>query len=195
MTPPENDGPAIAEWLAETGALLHGHFHLTSGRHSDTFVQCSQLLQYPHYAASVGEALAGRFAGFGITAVVGPAMGGIILAHETARALGVRALYAEKEEGEMVFRRGFSLNPGEVCLVVEDAVTTGGSVKKVMAAIQRAGGRVAGVGAMVDRSEGQADFGVAFRALVTVKASAWEPAVCPLCQAGVPLTYPKAALS
>ena len=191
----EKGGPAerVAVWLARTGAVLHGHFHLTSGRHSDTFLQCSQLLQHPRYAAAVGRAIAERFSGLGITTVVGPAMGGVILAHETARALRARAIYAEKEAGEMVFRRGFILSPGEVCLVVEDAVTTGGSVQKVMAAVERAGGRVRGVGAIVDRSGGRAQFWVDFHALVTMDVSSWEPAECPLCAAGVPLVFPKSA--
>ncbi len=179
--------------LVESGAVLHGHFLLTSGRHSPFFVQCSQVLQHPGKVARLAEELAARL---GLAerpeVVVGPAVGGIILAYETARLLGARAIFAEKDPGGlMVFRRGFRLAPGERVMVVEDVITTGGSVKAVIDAVKRAEARALAVGALVDRSGGRVSFEVPSAATVVLPAEDYAPGQCPLCRAGVPLAHPK----
>jgi orotate phosphoribosyltransferase len=168
----------------ETGALLEGHFQLTSGMHSPRYLQCALVLQYPERAEWIGRQLAAHFRGEGITAVVAPAIGGIIVAHEAARALGVRALFSERENGVMTLRRGFQLKEGERVLVVEDVVTTGGSTRETMDVVTRAGGVVAGAGSVVDRSGGAVDIGVRRVALLTLEVPAYDPADCPLCQQG-----------
>lgn len=180
--------------LQETGAWMKGHFELTTGRHSPEFFLLAKLMQYPDRAAWCGERLAEYFREFGITAVVGPAMGGIILAHEVARALSARALFAERgRDGHdsMKLRRGFTLADGERVLVVEDAVTTGGSAQQAIAAVRAAGGQPVAVGAVVDRSGGEVDFGLPFKSLLTLKIPDYSPADCPLCAQGIPLSRPK----
>lgn len=177
--------------LRETGVILDGHFRLTSGRHSPTFLQCSQVLQFPRHTELLCRQLAAPFAGSGVQAVIGPAVGGIILAYETARALGVRAIFAEREGGRMRLRRGFTISPGERFLVVEDAVTTGGSVNEVLELLAQARARAVGVAVLVDRSGGKVGFGIPQVALATLDVPSYSPAECPLCRAGVPLTYPK----
>ncbi len=182
----------VLELFRTTGVLLEGHFLLTSGKHSPMFLQCSQVMQHPQYAEKLGRALATMFHERGISAVVGPAMGGIILAYEVARHLGVRGLFAEKDGERMVFRRGFQLSNGEPVLVVEDAVTTGGSVHRVIEAVQAEGAQVVGVAMLVDRSAGAVNFGVDQRALVELNIPSYTPDECPLCASGTPLTVPKA---
>lgn len=193
-----NSADVIAT-LKETTAYREGHFQLTSGRHSGVFLLCAQALQYPQHTAALCRAMAAPFAGQGVDAVVGPAVGGIILAYEVARALGEqsgrwpRALFTEKTEGGgMALRRGFTLAAGERVLVVEDAVTTGGSVFKSLAAIRPLGAQVIGVSIIADRSGGAADFGAPLHSLVTLQIESWEPEACPLCRQGLPLTRPKA---
>ena len=177
------------------GALLRGHFRLTSGLHSDVYLQSALVLQHPEDAAALGEALAAAFSGKGapsegsplplrVQAVVAPAIGGILVAHEVARALGVRALFTERENGVMRLRRGFTLSPGERCLVVEDVITTGGSTREVVQCVEALGGVVVGVGSLIDRSGGAAAFTVRHVALATVSAATYQPDACPLCQAG-----------
>jgi orotate phosphoribosyltransferase len=173
-----------------TGALLRGHFRLTSGLHSDTYLQSALVLQRPDDAARLGQALAARFRWVAIDVVVAPALGGILVAHEVARALGVRGLFTEREDGRMTLRRGFRIGPGERCLVVEDVVTTGGSTREVMAAVEALGGVVAGVGALVDRSGGKADLPEPRAALLTLEVPSYRPEDCPLCRAGVPVVKP-----
>lgn len=178
--------------LRETGVVREGHFRLTSGMHTDLFLLCSLVQQYPHHTERLAGALARFFAGQGVEVVVGTAMGGVILGYEVARALGARAIYAEKSgDGRMVLRRGFSVRPGERALVVEDALSTGGSVRKTMAAIQPYGPVVVGVGVLVDRSAGRVQLDVPVRALVTMDVGMWAPGECPLCRQGVPLVEPK----
>jgi len=184
-------GEELLQMFRETGVLMEGHFRLTSGRHSPLFLQCAKLLQHPLYAERVSRALAGLFAGEPIDLVVGPALGGIILAYEIARALGARAMFAEREEGKMTLRRGFTISPGERALVVEDAVTTGGSVNEVMELVTLNGGRVVGIGMLVDRSGGKVEFGVPARALVNLEIPSFSPAECPQCREGLPLVTPK----
>jgi orotate phosphoribosyltransferase len=172
------------ELYEKTGALLRGHFRLTSGLHSDIYLQSALVLQYPEHAAALGSALAAGFRTDGVQTVLAPAIGGILVAHEVARALGVRALFTEREGGTMRLRRGFALATGERCLVVEDVITTGGSTREVVACAEEHGGAVVGVGSLIDRSGGAAAFTVRRTALATVSATAWPPEACPLCKTG-----------
>lgn len=187
MTPTQK---RAAETLAELGVLQGGHFRLTSGRHSDKYMQCAKLFEQPKESAELCALLAGRFAGDNIELVAGPAIGGVIMAYEVARALGVPNIFAERENGVMTFRRGFKVAPGTRVLVVEDVVTTGGSVKEIVSLLQEHGGEVVAVGSVVDRSGGAVDFGVPFHSLVTMEIRSWEEAECPLCKEGVPITKP-----
>ena len=168
----------------KTGALMRGHFRLTSGLHSDVYLQSALVLQFPEHAAALGAALAAPFRDAGATTVLAPAIGGILAAHEVARALGSRCLFTERENGVMTLRRGFALAPGERCLVVEDVITTGGSTREVVECVEKAGGVVVGVGSLIDRSGGAAQFAVKRAALATVQAQTWKPEACPLCKTG-----------
>ena len=168
----------------KTGALMRGHFRLTSGLHSDIYLQSALVLQYPEHAAALGGGLAAAFRADGAQTVLAPAIGGILVAHEVARALGVRALFTEREGGVMRLRRGFALAAGERCLVVEDVITTGGSTREVVQCVQDLGGVIVGVGSLIDRSGGAAAFGVKRSALATVTATTWPPEACPLCASG-----------
>ena len=189
-TPPIDADQHLLNVFQQTGALLEGHFLLTSGLHSPRYLQCALVLQYPEHAEWIGRALASRFSGEGISAVVAPAIGGIIVAHETARALGVRALFTEREAGAMILRRGFQINPGERVLVVEDVVTTGGSTRETIEAVTRAGATVVGAGSVVDRSGGSVDIGVRRVALLTLDVPTYAPVPCPLCAQGTPAIKP-----
>lgn len=168
----------------KTGALMRGHFRLTSGLHSEVYLQSALVLQYPEQAEALGRALAAPFADLRVAAVVAPAIGGIPVSHEVARALGARALFGERENGVMTLRRGFSLSPGERCLVVEDVITTGGSTREVVACVETNAGTVVGVGSLIDRSGGTAAFSVKRVALATVDAVNYRPEDCPLCKTG-----------
>lgn len=174
----------------QTGALLEGHFQLTSGLHSPRYLQCALVLQYPEHAGFVGRALAAKFRNDRVDAVVAPAIGGIIVAHETARAIGARALFTEREGGVMTLRRGFRLSRGERVLVVEDVVTTGGSTRETIKAVIDADGVVIGAGSMVDRSGGVVDVGVRRQSLLTLDVASYDPSECPLCKEGVPPIKP-----
>ena len=181
----------ILQIFKDTNALLEGHFLLTSGKHSAQYMQCAQVLQYPRIAATLGQELAGKFAGLGIETVIGPAMGGIIVAHEVGRALGVRAIFAERQNGKMTLRRGFKLKETEKVLVVEDVITTGGSVQEVIEIVREAGAEPVGVGVLVDRSAGQVDFdGLLLHSLLQMNIEAYEPENCPLCAQGIPWEKP-----
>jgi orotate phosphoribosyltransferase len=175
--------------FTDSGALMEGHFLLTSGRHSNQYMQCAQVLQYPAYTEKLAQDIAEKFAGDGIELVIGPAMGGIIVSYEVSRQLGVPGIFAERKDGKMEIRRGFTIKPGQKVLVVEDVVTTGGSVKEVMDAVREAGGKVAGVAVLVDRSNGQVDFGVKQAAVLTMDIQSWESADCPLCAEGKSEAY------
>ena len=176
--------------LQQTGSLLEGHFQLTSGLHSPRYLQCARLLQHPEHAEWAGKAIAASFADQEVGAVVAPAIGGIIVAHEVARALGVRALFTERESGSMTLRRGFQIAPGEKILVVEDVVTTGGSTRETIEAVARAGGVVVGAGSLIDRSGGAVDVGARRIALLTLDVPAYDPSTCPLCEQGSPAVKP-----
>jgi orotate phosphoribosyltransferase len=185
-------GEEILKVFEDCGALLRGHFVLTSGRHSPKFLQAALVLQHPDKAKLLAEELATGFASEQIDLVVGPAVGGIILAHEVARALGVGACYSEKERDGMAIRRGFSVPPGTRAIVVEDVVTTGGSVKKTVEHLRERRAEVCGIGALVDRSGGTAQFDVPFHALADLAVDTYGQSDCPLCRGGVPLVEPDA---
>ena len=170
--------------FTRSGALMEGHFKLTSGRHSNRYMQCAQVLQYPHYTEQLAAHIAERYLGEKIDTVIGPAMGGIIVAYEVARQLKVPGIFCERENGRMVLRRGFIIKPGSRVLVVEDVVTTGGSVMEVIDIVKEAGGEVAGVAVLVDRSAGKVDFGVRREAVLTMDIESWPPEDCPLCKEG-----------
>jgi orotate phosphoribosyltransferase len=180
----------ILEIFRTHGALLEGHFILSSGLHSDRYIQCALVLQHPRVAEQLCSALAAKLRHLGATVVAAPALGGVIVSHEVARALGLRALFTERQEGVMLLRRGFSLAPGEPTLVVEDVITTGGSTRETMAAVEQAGGKVVGVGALIDRSGGMVDLGVPKTALVTLAVQNYNPLDCPLCTSGLPAVKP-----
>ncbi|CFX75524.1 Orotate phosphoribosyltransferase [Syntrophomonas zehnderi OL-4] len=170
--------------FTDSGALLKGHFKLTSGRHSNRYMQCAQVLQYPDYTEQLAQHLAERFRDEKIDYVVGPAMGGIIVSYEVARQLKVPGIFCERQDGKMCLRRGFTIKEGDRVLVVEDVVTTGGSVVEVMDVVREYGGVVVGVGVLVDRSGGKVNFGVPWEAVLTMDIESWEPDQCPLCQSG-----------
>ncbi|NLZ93645.1 MAG: orotate phosphoribosyltransferase [Firmicutes bacterium] len=181
----------VLEVLKETGVLLQGHFLLTSGLHSDKYLQCAQVFQYPKYAAEFCQALAAAFAAEKVDLCIGPALGGVVIAYETARALNTRGIFAERDQaGAMTLRRGFAINPGEKVLVLEDVVTTGGSVREVISLVREMGGKVVGVGSIVDRSNGKVDFGVPYHALIRFEVNTYEPNECPLCKQGTPAVKP-----
>ena len=179
--------------MKQSGALLEGHFVLSSGLHSDRYVQCARLLELPARAERVGRSLAGlveQALGAGtVQAVANPALGGVIIGHEVARALGVRCVFVERAGGEMTLRRGFELARGEKVLVVEDVVTTGLSTNEVRRVVTECGAEVVGIASIVNRAAG-ADFQLPFAYLVRAEIANHDPAACPLCQAGVPLVKP-----
>jgi orotate phosphoribosyltransferase len=174
----------------DTGALLEGHFRLSSGLHSDRYLQCARLLQWPERAAAAGRDLAAALTEFSPGVVVSPALGGVVIGHEVGRALGTRALFVERQEGAFALRRGFRLEPGERTAVVEDVFTTGKSTREAMAAAEAAGGKVVAVGSIVDRGLPAGAFSVPARSLLALAVPAWPEAECPLCSQGVPLDTP-----
>ena len=179
----------VRELLEKTGAIMDGHFLLTSGLHSPHYVEKFNVLQHPKYTQRLCEAMAEKFKDASIDTVVGPVTGGVLLAHETGKALGTRAIFTERENGKMTFRRGFSLKKGERVLIVEDIVTTGGSIREVIDVVREQGGVPVAVSMIVDRSGGKADFdGVPSTALLTMKVETYRPEECPLCAKGVPMT-------
>jgi orotate phosphoribosyltransferase len=181
---------AVLEFFTEHHALLTGHFRLSSGLHSEKYLQCALVLQYPDASRKLSRALAKKFTGTAVDAVIGPALGGITLAYEVARAFGVRGLFTERQEGKMVLRRGFSIVKGEKILVVEDVITTGGSTKEVIEVVKSLGGEVVGVGSIIDRSTATVDFGAPFQCLAKVKVETFEETSCPLCKQNIPVTKP-----
>ena len=180
----------VVERFRRTGALLEGHFILTSGLHSTHYLQCALVLQHPPEAEALGRALAARFGGTRVETVAAPAIGGIVIGWEVARALGARSIWTEREAGRMTLRRGFTVRPGESVLVVEDVVTTGGSTRETIEALREAGALVVGAASIIDRSGGRADVGVPRAALATLDVPAHAPDACPLCAEGVPAVKP-----
>jgi orotate phosphoribosyltransferase len=180
----------LLDLFRRSGALLDGHFRLTSGLHSSGYLQCALVLQHPQSAESLGRALADRVAALRATAVLSPALGGIVIGHEVARALNVRALFAERQDGQLMLRRGFTLSERDRVLVVEDVLTTGGSTKETMEVAKAAGAQVVGAASIVDRSGGTAGFDVPFHALLEITLPTYEPDKCPLCAQGLPVVKP-----
>lgn len=176
----------VEEILKEAGVLLEGHFLLTSGKHSNRYLQCAKIFRNTKYSEELCAELAEKFKDDAVDVVIGPAMGAVQMAYEVSRSLGCENFFAEREDGKMVLRRGFEITPGMRCLLVEDVVTTGGSVLEVKELAEAAGGVVVGIGSIVDRTGGEIQFGVPYRAVYSVKVQAWEAAACPLCAQGGP---------
>lgn len=187
---------SILDLFEQTGAYLRGHFRLTSGLHSGEYLQCAKVLAYPEYADRLGQLLAEKLvpllAGAQPETVVSPAMGGIIIGHEVARALHARALFTERdtESNEMILRRGFEVSPGEKVVVIEDVITTGGSTKEVVRAMQEAHTSILAAGSIIDRSGGTADVGVPHVSLQSLHPVTYGPDECPLCRQGIPVVKP-----
>jgi orotate phosphoribosyltransferase len=184
------DAVDVIERFKRSGALLEGHFRLTSGLHSSGYLQCALVLQHPREAEALGEALAARVRDLRAEAVLSPALGGIVIGQEVGRVLGVRALFAERQDGKLRLRRGFSLEPGERVLVVEDVVTTGLSTRETIEVARAAGAEVVGAAAIIDRSGGAQGLDVPFYALAAVSLPTYEPAECPQCLTGEPVIKP-----
>jgi orotate phosphoribosyltransferase len=183
---------AIIRMLEDVGAIRQGHFELTSGLHSATYVQCAQVLQYPKYAEQLGRALAAEFMDLRVDCVASPALGGVIIGHEVARALPpradgapVRAIFVERDAtGSLTLRRGFRVDPDEHVLVIEDVWTTGGSTYSTIRVLEEAGARVVAAGALIDRSGGQIELPVRTEALMELKVESYDVSECPLCRTG-----------
>ena len=184
------DQQKVLDIFTETGVMLKGHFLLTSGRHSDTYMQCAHLFKYPQYSQMLAQDLVDQFAGQALDLVVGPAIGGIILSYEVSRLLGVQNMFVERENGAMTLRRGFEIQPGQKVLIVEDVVTTGGSVVETMDVVRAAGGEIIGVGVIVDRSAGKVDFGVPLHSVISMEVKSYPADECPVCETGLPLVKP-----
>lgn len=180
----------IKEILEKTGALLTGHFLLSSGKHSSNYVQCAKIFEYPEYGEEVGRELAKLIGKYDPDVVIGPAIGGIILSYVVGKELGVRNMFSERENGMMKLRRGFSVKPGERVAVVEDVVTTGGSTKEVIELVKGLNAEVVCVGTIIDRSSNKANFEVPFEKLISLELPIFEPEDCPLCKSKVPLVKP-----
>jgi orotate phosphoribosyltransferase len=185
------DREEILQLLEETGTIQHGHFELSSGLHSGTYIQCARVLQYPWHAESLGRALAVHFADQQIACVVSPAIGGLIIGHETGRALGARAIFCERDaERRMTLRRGFVLEPGERVAVIEDVWTTGGSTEDTIRVVREAGGDVRVAGALIDRSGGEVRLSAPSSALLLLPVESFEKSACVLCRLGAPIEKP-----
>ncbi len=174
----------VLDTYKKTGALLNGHFLLSSGLHSELYLQSALVLQQPDIATKLCAALADNFKNYRIEVVIAPALGGVFVSHETARALGVRAIFAERVNGELTLRRGFTIKQGERVLVVEDVITTGKSTKETIEVVKKAGGLVIAAGSLVDRSGSKANIGVPYQSLVTLMIPAYTAEACPMCKAG-----------
>ncbi len=203
------DREEIMRMFEKTGALLRGHFELSSGLHSDQYLQCALVLQHPEYAVSLCGELASKFKEDGPDVVVGPALGGIVVSYEVAKAMaahlrqdfggqpaealataGARSIFCERRDGKMTLRRGFSVGTNDKVLVVEVVITTGASVKEIIEIMRQSGARVIGVGAICDRSSGPIDFGARFESLIKLDIQSFSPRDCPLCKDGIPIQKP-----
>ena len=180
----------VIDQFRATGALLEGHFQLSSGLHSTVYLQCALVLQFPERAEAFGRAIAEKFQEQGIELVASPAIGGIVIGHEVARALGARFVWTEREAGQMTLRRGFTIAPGEKTLIVEDVITTGGSTRDTIEAVRRAGADVVGAASIIDRSGGSADVGVPLSSLASLRVLSVEAADCDACKLGEPVVKP-----
>jgi orotate phosphoribosyltransferase len=184
------DAEAVLDLFRSSGALLEGHFRLSSGLHSDRYLQSALVLQYPEFAARLGAALGGLTRHLDPTAVLSPALGGIVIGHEVARALGVRALFAERQDGSLTLRRGFTLGPDDRVLVVEDVITTGGSTRETAEVAQTCGADVLGAAAIIDRGEDPTRLHLPMWTLVRLAVPTYAPETCPLCATDVPIVKP-----
>jgi orotate phosphoribosyltransferase len=180
----------VLKIFRDSGALLEGHFRLSSGLHSGGYLQCAVVLQHPRHAEALGRAVAERVRSFGAETVLSPALGGIVIGHEVARALGVRAIFAERQDGALTLRRGFALAPEERVLVVEDVVTTAGSTRETIEVVREAGAMVVGAASIIDRGAERNRLDVPFEPLVRHELPTYDPGACPLCQEGVPIVKP-----
>jgi orotate phosphoribosyltransferase len=180
----------VIERFKRTGALLEGHFILTSGLHSTNYLQCALLLQHPAEAIAFGQALADHYRDQKIETVAAPAIGGLVIGYEVARVLGARFIWTEREDGRMTLRRGFTVRPGESVLVIEDVITTGGSTRETVDTLRAAGALVIGAASIIDRSSGRADVGVPRFALATMDVPALAPSACALCAQGIQAIKP-----
>ncbi|MBU4590718.1 MAG: orotate phosphoribosyltransferase [Candidatus Omnitrophica bacterium] len=180
----------ILKIFKDKGALLKGHFRLSSGLHSGDYLQCARVLQYPRYAEKLCAELARCFKTEEPTCVVAPALGGVVVSYEVARVLGVRSLFTERKDGKMVLRRGFELKPDDRVLVVEDVITTGLSTKEVLEVAKSTGAAIIGVGSIVDRSGKDIDFGVKSNSLIKLDLPVFPPEQCPLCKKGTEIIKP-----
>jgi orotate phosphoribosyltransferase len=180
----------LLDLFRRSGALLDGHFRLSSGLHSTGYLQCALVLQHPQHAEALGRAIAERTRPLRATVVLSPALGGVVIGHEVARALGVRALFVERQEGVLTLRRGFMIAESDRVLVIEDVLTTGGSTRETMQVARAAGGQVVGAAAIVDRSGGAVRMDVPFAALLEIDLATYEPNACPLCAQGLPVVKP-----
>ena len=180
----------VLELMAELGALHSGHFQLSSGRHSDKYFQCARILQFPDLAKELGVALAAFYTDTACDLVVSPALGGILIGHEVARAMGRRFVFSERKDGEMMIRRGFSLEQGEKVVIAEDVVTRGTSLLEVVKVVEDAGGEVVGLTSIIDRTGGEVELPLPLHSLAKVKVETWEADACPLCAQGVAVIKP-----
>jgi orotate phosphoribosyltransferase len=180
----------VLDLFRRSGALLEGHFRLSSGLHSTGYLQCALVLQYPSDAEALGRALATRVRHLRPTVVLSPALGGVVIGHEVGRALGVRAMFAERQDGVLTLRRGFMIAETDRVLVVEDVLTTGGSTRETMQAAIAAGGHIVGAASVVDRSGGAVRFDLPFEALLDIELPTYPPDACPLCAKGLPVAKP-----
>jgi|SRR5215469_692141 len=186
----------VLKLFEQVGAIREGHFELSSGRHSATYMQCALVLAHPQHGEHLGRELASQFANMAISCVVSPALGGIIVGHEVARAMGVRSLFVERDRsGQMALRRGFEFKTGERVLVVEDVWTTGGSTRETIGVVEQEGGLAVAAGALVDRSGGKLELNVPSRALLELDVPSYEPEDCPQCRAGGIATRPGSRFS
>lgn len=190
MTTADIATDSVLDRFRRVGALLDGHFRLTSGLHSSGYLQCALVLQHPAEAEACGAAIAGRVRALSPDVVLSPALGGIVIGQEVGRALGVRAIFAERQDGKLTLRRGFSIASGERVLVVEDVVTTGGSTQETIDVARAAGATVVGAAAIIDRSGGTQRIDVPFHALATISLPTYQPEQCPLCAEGKPVMKP-----
>lgn len=181
------DLPAL---LAETGALLSGHFRLSSGLHSPNYVQCAKLLEHPRNAKALGAALGEKLRGLGVQKIVAPALGGVIIGYTVAEALDLPSIFTERKDGAMTLRRGFRIGDGEKVVIVEDVVTTGKSTRETAAVVEQCGGVVGGFGSILNRSGRENPFDAPYESLMSLALETYDEAACPLCRSGVALDAP-----